>query len=718
MKPAPSSSAVTHASTTSEELKAPRLPALLSGLPSSERVRDQLLHLSSSSKVETPTNTFLYPQGLPLPYTEEAHQIFLSEFRQDTHAMIERLLLIKIHVAHDICRGSHFVPTKDNDYFANEPVRIRQLRQLCMRDTDHNASQDTDASSILALYNSLVPERLKLQALRPPDPSMKAAMRSAVSEFTSSLETKEEFKQQLDLILFAVNRALSRLHTMCKAPLLFDLAGANSTHEQALKQSWNDYRLIVKQLSSLYERDSWFSPSSQGTSERQVGPKQGSITAMVTDYQRWAISLSETFARDLQRSRIRDEGVFPRIESTLTSSGMAALNSILDFLQTDWVNQSQQSRRQAPHVVSLGDIYFEVEGAISAFCSNLGAKHRVLDPGDQTKIINHIKKHLPDIIVASPLTNSFHQRTLDLTTIFKSLSDTEWLDSTRSRLFHECGYPKRYLTFLIDNTMLGPTASWLRYRFGTLPAFVRILSFESLIKFGQDGLDLTSAGLVTRIGESVQGDFMRVFRKRAYSISELSLHRLTLTHSDTRLRSKIERHSRNTDILAKELQEIASSDTYIQSVTHPHARNHLSRPAHGDSTDLAGGLLALELKSDFAQLRTATRLREHEATLNRLAHSFESLVLYYAKDLGVEVHVGSSFGFNSTRIAVYYHLGKPFGKDRLEPLIPHLRIAPGTENIKDALLFAAAIRRANEVFSQALRNGLLDDIADRLPRLD
>lgn len=93
---------------------------------------------------------------------------------------------------------------------------------------------------------------------------------------------------------------------------------------------------------------------------------------------------------------------------------------------------------------------------------------------------------------------------------------------------------------------------------------------------------------------------------------------------------------------------------------------------------MAGGLFTVGFNHRHVDRPRKYGIQEYESNLKVLALGFEKLVVHLAKEADVEINVGSSFGFNNTRIALYEHYGEKVEGSTVRPLLPHLRIAPGT----------------------------------------
>jgi cystathionine beta-lyase/cystathionine gamma-synthase len=204
-------------------------------------------------------------------------------------------------------------------------------------------------------------------------------------------------------------------------------------------------------------------------------------------------------------------------------------------------------------------------------------------------------------------------------------------------------------TYLVlDNTGLSVTCQ----PFALADESVRLIVFESLLKYAQLGLDRANAGVIV----ARSGDAERLSHYREHlgtNVADVAVH--ALPRPDRRvLERRLARLERNARLLAERLREGAGS---LVEVVHPR-----------------GGCLSIVF-------------REPDATLRR-EHALVEQAVAEAARRGVALLGGSSFGFDTTRIYLTAE-GADYGE-------PFVRIAAGTEHrleierVAEAL--AAAVR--------------------------
>lgn len=128
-----------------------------------------------------------------------------------------------------------------------------------------------------------------------------------------------------------------------------------------------------------------------------------------------------------------------------------------------------------------------------------------------------------------------------------------------------------------------------------------------------------------------------------------------------------------------------------------------------------GALMSLEIDWKFFQTYQERVLDERETSLGKpvnkweflvrirdVAKAYIQLVYFLLEQAGVDVASGTSYGFNTTRLAVYERSNlqeaSPYYRGS-----PYVRVSVGTENAKDAYFIAHALRRANHIFTNAIR---------------
>jgi len=211
-------------------------------------------------------------------------------------------------------------------------------------------------------------------------------------------------------------------------------------------------------------------------------------------------------------------------------------------------------------------------------------------------------------------------------------------------------------TLVVDTTLLGPAfgpSDWVR----ALPANVRLVTYRSLQKLDQHGLDLTTGGEIT-VWSAVPWN-LEGWRQLCGALpTEVGLNLLPLPDRATWL-ARFARHERNTRLLAAWLTDQRSS--WLANV-------HLA-----DAGRLGGHVGPL-LWADWADALDG-------ADAQRFCH----VVVDRARSLNVPLAHGSSFGFATTRIAAFTRSGG---------MGTALRLAPGVENLARLALVTDALQGA------------------------
>jgi cystathionine beta-lyase/cystathionine gamma-synthase len=197
---------------------------------------------------------------------------------------------------------------------------------------------------------------------------------------------------------------------------------------------------------------------------------------------------------------------------------------------------------------------------------------------------------------------------------------------------------------------------------------VRLIVFESLLKYAQLGLDRANAGVIVARGTDAQR--LSSYREHlGTNVADVAVH--ALPRPDRRvLERRLARLQRNALLLAERLRARGRGSF---EVVYPGLPSHRCAAA-GRRLPFHGGCLSIAFREPDAELRRERALVEQAVA--------------QAERRGVALLGGSSFGFDTTRIyltAEGAECGEPF-----------VRIAAGTEHrleverVADAL--AAALR--------------------------
>ena len=274
---------------------------------------------------------------------------------------------------------------------------------------------------------------------------------------------------------------------------------------------------------------------------------------------------------------------------------------------------------------------------------------------------------------------------------------------------------------------MGSLALWKNRKLEQLPRFVRVINIESLIKFGEDGQDVTTAGLVTILGEYADHELDMIRRRRGFMPIEQIARRVDFSMDREGLEGRMQRHSRNTEVIAEALNQHTARNTgLLQQPSHPLLTSHPDHEKYRGETRGAGGLLNVGFDEsslfDYRELfgdppHTWQGQKMQRSDRERISKAFSLLVTKLAGAVGLDLIRGTSFGFNTSRIAVYEYSKETEGEVEYDLRNGrYLRIAPGTETIKDTILLAAVLKRADEIFGEALRKRRIEELCELLFR--
>jgi cystathionine beta-lyase/cystathionine gamma-synthase len=201
---------------------------------------------------------------------------------------------------------------------------------------------------------------------------------------------------------------------------------------------------------------------------------------------------------------------------------------------------------------------------------------------------------------------------------------------------------------------------------------VRLLVFESLLKYAQLGLDRTNAGVI--VARADDAERLSVYREHlGTNIADVAVH--ALPQPDRRvLERRVARLQRNALFLAAHLSEHAPAGVEI---VHPGLPTHACAEAAARLT-FRGGCCSIVF-------------RAHDGGLERERALVETAVVEAARR-GVALLAGSSFGFDTTRIYLT--------AERAECADAFVRVAAGTEHRLALEPLAEALAAAVEAVSR------------------
>ncbi|HJS94216.1 MAG TPA: PLP-dependent transferase [Solirubrobacteraceae bacterium] len=373
-------------------------------------------------------------------------------------------------------------------------------------------------------------------------------------------------------------------------------------------------RLRVEQalLAGLLAAPDWQSPSFLHSLAPAAGRQTGRIRAHWNDYKRDRHIDAEDYERRYVEEMI-DGPVGPR--ALLTGCGMAAFTTILVWLLGE-------GKASGPVLAGRG-LYHESRLLLERM---LPGRVCLVDEADTAAMLRAIDECRPSAVFLDSLSNTRWMPVPDLRAVIDALHGTD--------------------TYLVlDNTCLSVGCQ----PFALARESVRLVVFESLLKYAQLGLDRVAAGVI--VARSGDAESLEDYREHlGTNIPDVSVHALPPPDRFV-LERRLARLARNALHLARGLDERAPPGV---SVVYPGR----------------GGCFSLLIGEREDRLE-----RQHDLVCEAVAEASR-------REIGLLA--GSSFGFDTTRIyltAARAQYGTPF-----------VRIAAGTEHCLelDALTDALA----------------------------
>jgi cystathionine beta-lyase/cystathionine gamma-synthase len=295
---------------------------------------------------------------------------------------------------------------------------------------------------------------------------------------------------------------------------------------------------------------------------------------------------------------------------------MAAFTTVLSFLQLE-------GELDGPVLAGAG-LYHESRLLLERA---LPGRLHVVDEADTDALLRAVAELRPSAVFLDSLSNTKWMPVPDLPPLLARLAGT-----------------RTYL--VLDNTGLSVACQ----PFALADESVRLIVFESLLKYVQLGLDRANAGLIVARGRDAE----RLSRYREHlgtNVTDVAVQ--ALPRPDRRvLERRLARLHRNALLLTERLREEAGS---LVEVVYPQ-----------------GGCLSIVFRDSDATLRRERALIEQALT--------------EAARRPVALLAGSSFGFDTTRIYLTAE-GAEYGE-------PFVRIAAGTEHRLEVEQVAEALAAA------------------------
>jgi len=397
----------------------------------------------------------------------------------------------------------------------------------------------------------------------------------------------------------------------------------------AEKRSLADLLRVEQALmAALVGAADWQSPSFLHSTLPAAGRQNGRIEPHWNDYKRDRHLDADAYEQRYLRAMVDNSS---GLRALLTSCGMAAFTTVLSFLQLE-------GELEGPVIAGAG-LYHESRLLLE---KALPGRVRPIDEGNPGALLGAIDALRPGAVFLDSLSNTKWMPVPDLAAAVERLRGTD-----------------TYL--VIDNTGLSVSCQPF-----ALAESVRLIVFESLLKYAQLGLDRANAGVI--VARSEEAELLAGYREHlGTNVADVAVH--ALPRPDRRvLERRLARLQRNALILAERLREQAPTSVEI---VYPGLPGHpCARVARRLS--FRGGCLSIVFLDADTSLGRERRL--------------VAAAVSEAARRGVPLLAGSSFGFDTTRIyltAASAECGEPF-----------VRVSAGTEHRLELERLADALTAA------------------------
>lgn len=326
----------------------------------------------------------------------------------------------------------------------------------------------------------------------------------------------------------------------------------------------------------------------------------------------------------------------------MTSSGMAAYNLIQSYLFAEVL-------RPGDSVLIPQYIYFETEEQIAKTPWLNIIKSSI---HDVESIVELVKEHKPRVIFLDPLTNTVDLRMTDVAGAIKALDSLELEDD---------------LYVVVDGTMMpGECRPWEATSSGSK---VKVLYYDSCSKYTQLGLDIAMGGLVAPPVEL--GPLFERQRRNNGAIMYDSASNIFPQYSRETHSMRMRRFTRN----AQDVGEFVLNDDSLKNIVEPHFPKLQNHPD-------------AELSNQFESVGGVMSFTFCDAALNQRdsLNSFIEVLLAVAREQGVSITKGVSFGFSIPRISAAAAMA--------ENAPPFLRLSVGDRSLQETQLLCIALKEA------------------------
>lgn len=384
------------------------------------------------------------------------------------------------------------------------------------------------------------------------------------------------------------------------------------------KSIFESLRIYQNILGSVITSLDWQSPSFRYTIYPQSGRHFGDIIENINDYKRDGRLDNEDYESLFKKEFIDSKIKFP-IRAFTVSSGMAAFTTILNFLIGEKILKNTALMGRS--------CYFENKQVLKQI---IPEKIIEVDDRNMKNILKVIEKTSPDVLFFDSLGNVKDITIPDLPLLINFLKNK---------------YRKK-ITLVIDNT--GMSVYFQPYKYISPYGNIRIITFESLNKYYQFGMDRIIGGIITVSGQN-RGKIMDYREHLGTTIVDSSLYALPIPRRYI-IEKYLLRLSRNAKYLSESLDGyIKSGQTSpIKGIIYPMLLNH---PAYQRlrKQPFGGTYFVFDFIEKYRKIS--------------LYKEFIGIVFDEAKKRKTDIIGGTSFGLPVTRIyltSTRTDYGEPF----------------------------------------------------------
>lgn len=373
----------------------------------------------------------------------------------------------------------------------------------------------------------------------------------------------------------------------------------------------SDIHAVSGIVGSVIVASHWQSPAIDQSVVDQAGSRKGKILAHFNDYTRDQHALGELFEKQYRRAYVPLPLTIP-VYTYATNSGMAALTTAALMVLGEIPKDA---------AVLMGEsCYFETKQLLHSL---FGTRIVSVDFSDMHSTADAVHKYKPPAIFADTIGNEPAMRIVDIPVLLS--------------IMKRSGYSQTYVVADVSaSSFMRPLSGKWR-----VPSGVMLIGVESQNKFLQFGCDRVTAGVVWGTGFAAMK--LYDYRDHAGTICPDATIASLPTPSRHIATRYIIRLARNAALMARLFFHNDKVKRLGVSVRYP------------ESDGFNGAYFMLFWK-------------EHPL---RTFDGYIKKVMKIAKQRGIPLVHGTSFGFHTTRVytvAMHTHYEKPF-----------LRISPGTE---------------------------------------